>query len=431
MPRAVKDSKLDTRNARAKLPPRGKPYWRAIDHELHLGYRKSQTFGRWVARRYGGNQQYLTKTIATADDHADADGVAVLDWWQAQAKAREWRGAAERAAAGIEEPAAAVTVADVMGDYLTWTEKHRKPTTAREWRYMAQAHILPVLGKLELAKLTTERIRKWHEELAEQPARLRSRPGAKQRYREPNGDPDEARARRATANRNLTVLKAALNHAWHGGELSCSDEAWRKVKPFRGADAARVRYLQIDECTRLLNACPDDFRRIVRGALVTGARYGELCRADVRDFNRDSASLLVRESKGGKPRHIPLDDEAAAFLASIATGRPADAPLFTRTDGGRWGKSHQRRPLLEACKAARIEPTIGFHVLRHTWASLRIMAGLPLMVAAQVLGHSDTRMVEKHYGHLAHSFIREAVRTTALHLGPIEGKVATLRPGAA
>ena len=84
-----------------------------------------------------------------------------------------------------------------------------------------------------------------------------------------------------------------------------------------------------------------------------------------------------------------------------------------------------------ACQAARIEPAIGFHILRHTWASLRIMAGMPLMVAAQVLGHSDTRMVEKHYGHLAQSFIREAVRSTALHLGPVENDVAALRPGAA
>jgi integrase len=189
-----------------------------------------------------------------------------------------------------------------------------------------------------------------------------------------------------------------------------------------------VRYLQIDECARLLNACEPDFRRLVCGALVSGARYGELCRADVRDFNPDSASLLVREAKGGKPRHIPLDDEAASFLTSITTGRAPGEPLFTRADGGRWAKSHQRRPLLEACKAARIEPAIGFHILRHTWASLRIMAGLPLMVAAQVLGHSDTRMVEKHYGHLAQSFVREAVRATALHLGPLEGNVAALRP---
>ena len=306
MPRTVKDAKLDSRTAREKLAPRGKPYWRALDHELHVGYRKSAQFGRWVARRYLGNQQYLTATIGTADDNTEADGVAVLDWWQAQAKARDWRADAERAAAGIEEPDAPITVADVVREYLDWTEKHRRPTTAREWPYMAKAHILPALGKLEVSKLTTARLRKWHEGLAEQPARLRTRPGEKQRHREQNGDPDAVRARRATANRNLTVLKAALNHAWQGGKITGSDEAWRKVKPFRGADAARVRYLQIDECTRLLNACEPDFRRLVRAALVTGARYGELCRADVSDFNPDSASLLVRESKGGKPRaHSP------------------------------------------------------------------------------------------------------------------------------
>jgi integrase len=433
LPRPVKDSKLDSRAARAKLAPRGKPYYRAIDHELHLGYRKSRSYGRWVARIYVGNQQYRVETIGTADDHGEADGLAVLDWRQAQAKARERQAAIAREIAGVEEPKpkTPLTVADVVNAYLEWTGKHRRSSTAREWRYMAKAHILSTLGKLEVAKLTTARLRKWHEDLAELPGRLRTRPGATQRYREQNGDSDAARARRATANRNLTVLKAALNHAWQGGRITSSDEAWRRVKPFRGADAARVRYLQIDECTRLLNACPEDFRKLVRGALVSGARYGELCRADVRDFNSDSASLLVRESKGGKPRHILLDDEAAAFFVSITAGRRPTDPLFVRADGKRWGKSHQRRPLVEACKAARIEPAIGFHILRHTWASLRIMAGLPLIVAAEVLGHSDTRMCERHYGHLAQSFIREAVRGTALHLGPIESNVAPLRPGSA
>ena len=322
-------------------------------------------------------------------------------------------------------------VVDVVKAYLDWTAMHRRPSTAREWRYMADAHILPELGKIKVAKLTTSRLRRWHEDLAEQPARLRTRVGAEQRYRDLNHDPDAIRARRATANRNLTVLKAALNHAWQGGKVNGSDEAWRKVKPFRGADAARVRYLQIDECARLLIACEPDFRKLVRGALVTGCRYGELCRADVRDFNPNSASLLIRESKAGKARWIPLDDAGTAFLASITAGRPLGAPLFPRRDGERWGKSHQRRPLLEACKVARIEQAIGFHILRHTWASLRIMAGLPLMVAAQVLGHSDTRMVEKHYGHLTQSFIRDAVRATALQLAPIETNDSPLRPEAA
>jgi MinD-like ATPase involved in chromosome partitioning or flagellar assembly len=43
----------------------------------------------------------------------------------------------------------------------------------------------------------------------------------------------------------------------------------------------------------------------------------------------------------------------------------------------------------------------------------RIMAGAPLMVVARNLGHADTRMVERHYGHLAPSYIADAIRAAA------------------
>jgi hypothetical protein len=57
------------------------------------------------------------------------------------------------------------------------------------------------------------------------------------------------------------------------------------------------------------------------------------------------------------------------------------------------------------------------------------MTGAPLMVVAQVLGHSDTRMVERHHGHLAPSYVRDVVRATALGIGAGEeaAKVAALR----
>ncbi len=67
-------------------------------------------------------------------------------------------------------------------------------------------------------------------------------------------DADAVRARRATANRTLTVLKAALNHAYHEGRVS-TDEAWRKVKPLREADAPIVHFLSDDESQRIVNAC--------------------------------------------------------------------------------------------------------------------------------------------------------------------------------
>ena len=71
---------------------------------------------------------------------------------------------------------------------------------------------------------------------------------------------------------------------------------------------------------------------------------------------------------------------------------------------------------------AKIDPPINFHGLRHTWASHAVMNGVPLMVVAKNLGHTDTRMVEKHYGHLAPSFVADAIRAGAPRFGqaPIE-----------
>src|SRR6516165_6992422 len=196
-----------------------------------------------------------------------------------------------------------------------------------------------------------------------------------------------------------------------------SDEAWRRVEPFEEADAARVRYLTVAEARRLLNACDPDFRTLAQAALATGARYGELAALRASDFNPDSGTIHVRTSKSGKGRHIVLNDEGAALFKSLSAGQPGDALLLTKEDGSTWNKSRQARPMADACKRAKIKPAASFHILRHTWASLAVMAGAPLMVVARNLGHADTRMVERHYGHLAPSYIADAIRAAAPKFG--------------
>ena len=124
------------------------------------------------------------------------------------------------------------------------------------------------------------------------------------------------------------------------------------------------------------------------------------------DFNPDVGTLAIRQSKSGKPRHIVLTDEGRAFFAELAAGRSGDDVMLRKADGTAWQKSHQFRPMNDAVARAKIKPEINFHGLRHTWASLAVMNGVPLMIVAKNLGHSDTRMVEKHYGHLAPSLHR-------------------------
>jgi integrase len=88
----------------------------------------------------------------------------------------------------------------------------------------------------------------------------------------------------------------------------------------------------------------------------------------------------------------------------------------------------------ETCARAKITPAISFHGLRHTWASHAVMNGMPLTVVARNLGHANTKMVEKHYGHLAQDFVVEAVRKHAPKFGlgkAAKGTVTPLRKASA
>jgi integrase len=402
MARTVRNPKLGTRSARTKLPMRDSPYWVSLAPGCTLGYRKGSKGGVWLAKIVRDALRQQT-TLGPADDALDPDGVLAISYADAQTRAREWFATVTRPA----NPTGPYTVADAVADYLDWFKATGKKSI-KETEASVGAFILPQLADADIRSLTPARLRKWHMDIAAAAPRLRTRPGETQKVRDTAEDPEAQRRRHATANRILTVLKAALNHAWREGKVA-SDEAWRRVAPFREADAARIRYLDRDECRRLVNASPEALRMIVRGALLSGARYSELARMHVVDFHRDSGTLLVRTSKAGKVRHIELTAEGLDFFGGIAAGRPGAELLFHR-DGAAWGKSHQQRPLVEACRAAKISPAASFHTLRHTYASLMVMDAVPLMVVARNLGHADTRMVEKHYGHLATSYVREAIR---------------------
>ncbi len=416
MARTVKDSALDSRAARTRLKSRPKPFFRSIDPGVHLGYRKMSTGGRWIVRVYLGQRAYRTVVIGIADDHADADGVAVLNFAQAQALARARHVEIVRRENDLPEDQGPYTVRMAVTEYLAWMETHRK--SGREAKWQADAFILPKLGSVECAKLSARKLHKWLTEVAAEAPRLRSkRTATTPRYRTIDLNNDEARRRRrSTANGVLMVLRAALNRAWRAERIP-SDDAWRRVKPFPETSAARPRYLTVPECKSLINMSVPDFRKLVRAALYTGCRYAELGALVAADFNADSGTLEIRKSKSGKSRHVVVTDEGAKFFAALARGKARDALLLTRSDGSPWTKSSQARPMQAACLAAKISPPIGFHGLRHTWASLTIMNRAPLLVVAQNLGHTDTRMVEKHYGHLAPSFIADTIRAAAPTFG--------------
>ena len=96
MARKLRDTGLDTREARLRLKARKKPYWRLLEAGRHLGYYRGARGGTWVARAFAGDGRYHEKTLGLADDSSDADGVHVLSFGQAQDKARAWCAAQAR-----------------------------------------------------------------------------------------------------------------------------------------------------------------------------------------------------------------------------------------------------------------------------------------------------------------------------------------------
>jgi integrase len=371
--------------------------------------------GTWIARRFAQDGRYRENRLWLADDTQDADGVSVLDYSQAQKAARDWWRSELRREDGYDTRSGPFVVADAVQDYLKAFER-RGGKSVYDARRTAETHILPALGSLQVAKLTSKRIEDWHHAVAEQAPQVRRKAGDKPKHREADSSAEGIRKRRATANRILTVLKAALNHAWKAGHVA-SDDAWRRVRPFKSVETARVRYLSHAECSRLVNACKPDFRNLVRGALLTGCRYSELSSLRAGDFNADAGVVTVRESKGGKPRHVVLTDEGRLFFGQLTVGKLAEELIFKRADGGAWRKSHQKRPMLEACRRAKIKPAISFHGLRHTHGSMLAMRAVPMAVIAEQLGHTGTRMTEKHYAHLAPNYVADTIRAHFPTLG--------------
>src|SRR5262249_23523883 len=101
--------------------------------------------------------------------------------------------------------------------------------------------------------------------------------------------------------------------------------------------------------------------------------------------------------------------------------------LLRDSNGWRFTKSRQDRPMKEACARAKIKPAIGFHGLRHTYASLLVKSGVPMRYVAEALGHSSTAMNEKHYAHLEPSHLPDTIRKHAPVFGFGKSNVVGLR----
>jgi len=387
MARTAMDYDTRTKTARAKLAPRPKAYFRQIATGKTLGYiRREGVAGYWVVReRFGG--RYKTRSLGEADDVARADGRDILAFDQALRKVTD-----PQASARIGR----LTVSDALSAYFVSLAARSKHSTM--YRGIADKHIVPVLGGHRVDRVTKTQIEGWLAGLV----------------RDDPEDPDAKRRSQDTANRVLTILKAALNAAFQDEANNiATDAAWRRVKPFHDVSRAREDDLEARQ-VRLLVAKAATFDRslanLIEAGYLTGARLGELAAAHVRDLDAGKRTLLLDGKTG--PRIVTLTEETAAFLSELAKGHPAAAPLLAQDDGKQWVLNGFNRRVKRAARLAALPASVSFYTLRHAHISRAIESAMPLSLIAENCGTS-LLMIQKNYAKVLARTRRDTIEKTA------------------
>lgn len=359
-------SNITSRSARATLPHRREPYWARVAAGQYVGYRTSATGeGNWIARfrAEDGKQHY--RSLGQFEDY---DGAVVA--------ARMHFEHVERT-----DTPKVLTVAEVCRAYVAWLRAADRQATATD----AELRFKRLVYDAPFGKHSMDRIRKTHVE-----AWLHDQAG------------EGGRASKDTANRNLRTLRAALNRAYKAGDVA-NNQAWRTVTPFERTTTRRANaFLEKSQIAKLLEHADDDLARLIRAALHTGARPGELAKMKAGDFDK-RLGLLHFDGKTGA-RDVPISNAARTFFAEVGKDKLPTAPMLT-CDGKAWDTESWCDAFAEARTAAGLPGTVSMYSLRHTAISNMLASGLGLFDVAELTGTS-VEMISKHYGHLVRGAVQ-------------------------
>lgn len=354
------------------------PYWQRLRPGCFVGYAPSAKGGdgTWFARAYDGDaRRYQKKRLGAFPGVPGSAKFAA-----AKLEAERF---ADLIEAGGQTEEKIETVADACRAYAA----KRLEAAARFRRYVYDDPI----AKRRLDKLRRKDLEEWRKRLAEQPSLVSRSKDGEQRTR------DRALS---TINRDVAVLRAALNAVLRPG-LPGSAGAWQEaLKAHSNADGRRTLYLDRGQRRSLLEHLDPDAAPFVKALCLLPMRPGAMAALDAGAFDKRTSELTIGKDKAGKARRIKVPVEAAKLLASQIAGKLPTAPLFMRANGSRWNKDNWKQPIGKAVAAAGLPSSATAYTLRHSTITDLVSAGLPLLTIAQISGTS-AEMIERHYGHLA------------------------------
>jgi integrase len=205
----------------------------------------------------------------------------------------------------------------------------------------------------------------------------------------------------ATINRKLGVLGAIVNRAKEKWGVEVPDvQVKRHLKL---APEPRTRWITVEEADRLIMAAAPHLKPIIKCALLTGLRLGNIysLRWEQVDFKKKEINIRVKSKlPGRKLLTLPISD---TMLNLLLEQEPKESGhVFLRRFKNTKGQGLEPVPMKgykhsfrRACKVAGITD-FHFHDLRHTAASWMIQNGVPLDVVQLILGHFHISQTQKY-----------------------------------
>jgi integrase len=296
------------------------------------------------------------------------------------------------------------TLDDVWTKYLPWCKEHKRSWKDDEWNY--NRHLKPRFGSKTLESISALDIERMKLELKKSTNK--------------NGKPFTP----ATIKHQIVLLRRLCNLAakWriYTGPNPVSSVEMPKL------DNQITEFLSDDELARLRNVL-DSWpclitASLVKFAMLTGLRRGELFRLEWTDIDFEHRLITLRAPKGGKTMTIPISKEAASVISEL--DRPSQY-VFPNASGT---PRKSIRDTWESMKRkAELPAYFRFHGLRHSWASRMVSSGIDLATVQTLMTHKHVSTTER-YAHLMPSALKRAADASSEIMKPkSRGKVVNLR----
>lgn len=307
------------------------------------------------------------------------------------------------------------TLAVFLARWLGAIGPSLRPYTRRTYDNHVRLHIVPALGSVRLSRLTAEQVQRFLNDA--------SAGGAA---------PKTVRHFRAT-------LRAALNQAVEWGVVRTNVAAGRSIRLPR-MDDARINVLTPDQVKAMLSVSDSIANRLHALWVTTaylGLRQGEVLALRWASLKGDSLTVdralqridgtlqLVPTKTHGSVRTLQLPASVSAALAAHRARQDQERRgnhwiehgyMFTTSIGTPIDPRNLIREWHALTRAAGL-PRIRFHDLRHTAATLMLLAGIDIKLVAEILGHKDATMILKVYAHVLPHQRSEAAQMMGAMLG--------------